>query len=490
MADTAPDTHDLFPKGTLETRYTGLPEAFYSKLDPELSGAEPVVIHMNRNALPEIGLKEETADSDALKMVLAGQAGVKGAEPFAGVYAGHQFGHFVPQLGDGRAVMIAEGRTESRPWELQLKGSGRTPYSRFADGRAVLRSCIREYLCSEHMHALGIPTTRALSVIATREGVRRETVEPGAVMSRFAQSHIRFGHFEYFHHRNMKDEVRALADHLLEYHFPELAAEDDPYSAMFREVTARTARLMAKWQAVGFVHGVMNTDNMSILGLTIDYGPYGFLDEFQPTLITNHSDEGGRYVYANQPVIAHWNLRALAVALTSLVSMESLNTGLESYAPAFEAAWQEELCAKLGFAHLQEGDEKLADTFMSLLAETGSDFTSSWHALSHIAAEQERADVLPDDPRMSSWLENWQARLGEEEGDAVSRLRAANPKFVLRNWVAETAIRAVEDEFDLGTLDRIFRIVTHPYDDHDAEDDLFAGGPPDEFRNLAVSCSA
>ena len=220
MADTAPATCDLFPGGTLESRYTRLPEVFYTRLGPELSEADPIVIHVNGDALPEIGLEADAADSDELKRVLAGQAAVSGAEPFAAVYAGHQFGHFVPQLGDGRAVTIAEGRSGERPWELQLKGAGQTPYSRFGDGRAVLRSCLREYLCSEHMHALGIPTTRALSVIATREGVRRETVEPGAVMSRFAQRHVRFGHFEYFHHRDMKDEVKALANHLLEYHSP------------------------------------------------------------------------------------------------------------------------------------------------------------------------------------------------------------------------------------------------------------------------------
>ena len=323
---------DLDPGWRLEERFRRLPPHFFTSLPSERPG-DPITVHGSASAAALIDLPPSAFAHPNFAQVFSGHAPLGGFAPYATVYAGHQFGVFVPQLGDGRALTIAElVNARGETWDVQLKGAGRTPYSRFADGRAVLRSSIREYLCSEAMAALGIPTTRALSVVATREGVARERMEPGAVVTRLAPSFVRFGHFEYFHHRGLHDDVRLLADHVIEGHFPHLAALPDRHAAWFGEIVARTADLMAAWQAAGFAHGVMNTDNMSILGLTIDYGPFGFLDAYDPGFICNHSDEGGRYAFERQPAIALWNLQALAAALTSLVPVETLRAALETYA--------------------------------------------------------------------------------------------------------------------------------------------------------------
>ncbi|WP_370338665.1 YdiU family protein [Parvularcula marina] len=488
---TLPRDDTLFPKETLRPQFRQLPDAFYSDVAPEAVGEDPILVHVNRAILPRIGMSPEAADTESFIELMAGHRLVAGAEPYAAVYAGHQFGHFVPQLGDGRAVTIAEGETDGQPWELQLKGAGRTPYSRFGDGRAVLRSVLREYLCSEHMAALGIPTTRAVSVIASREGVHRETLEPGAVMGRLAPSHIRFGHFEYLHHRGETERVRELADHVLTHLYPALKDRKNPYAALFEEVTARTAKLIAQWQAAGFAHGVMNTDNMSILGLTIDYGPFGFLDLYDPSFICNHSDEMGRYTFSHQPGIAFWNLKALAVAFTSLVPIEKLSAALESYGPAFDAAWIGEMRRKLGLEVEEEGDFELAASFLKILEETKADYTNSWRSLGYFLRGEEGApSAAPLEG--SDWAAAWQARLEREEvgrEEIAARLDVANPRYVLRNWVAETAIRAVEDDFNLGRLDEVFRIMTSPFDPHEGNEDM-AAPPPAEMCGLSVSCSS
>lgn len=320
-------------------------------------------------------------------------------------------------------------------------------------------------------------------------------MEPGAILARVAESHVRFGHFEYFHHRDEPENVKRLADHVIEHHYPAFADTDNPYAAMYSEVVRRTARLIARWYAVGFVHGVMNTDNMSILGLTIDYGPYAFLDDYDRRRITNHSDHGGRYVLANQPAIGLWNLKALAVALTSLVDHDSLTAGLEEYSRAFNEAADKEFGRKLGFRTSQPTDEKLVADVLDLLEKAGADHTVAWRGLSGQIEEGETLPGLSDDAQAAirPWLTRWRARLSEEEGstaDKAARLNAVNPRFVLRNWVAETAIRAVEDEFDLGTLDRIFGLLTSPYDAEMADPEGFAGPPPETMADLCVSCSS
>ena len=486
------DQASLFSATSLKSRYRDLPSGFYSEISPETVGEDPVLVHANRPGMSLIGLTERAPDHADFIPVFAGHKPVGDAKPFAAVYAGHQFGHFVPQLGDGRALTIAEGSSQDGLWELQLKGAGRTPYSRFGDGRAVMRSVIREYLCSEHMAALGIPTTRALSIIATREGVQRETVEPGAVMSRVAPSHIRFGHFEYFHHRGETEHVKTLAEHVIEHHYPHLSDQADPFAAFFSEVVERTARLIAQWQAAGFAHGVMNTDNMSILGLTIDYGPFGFLDRFNPGFICNHSDHGGRYAFGYQPGIAFWNLRALASALTSLVSMDDLTHGLEKYGPAFDAEWMVRMRGKLGLEREEEKDEDLIDQALRLLTEHGLDYPAFWRSLADTVETKDFSPTIFQSTEESGWLQNWQNRLVREEvspEELRDRLKAKNPKYVLRNWVAETAIRAVEDEMDLQTLDAILQLVTAPYADH-LEHEKYAAPPPENMCGLSVSCSS
>jgi uncharacterized protein YdiU (UPF0061 family) len=415
--------------------------------------------------------------------VFSGHAPLDGFAPLAMVYSGHQFGVWAGQLGDGRALLIGQVRNKAGElWDIQLKGSGKTPYSRFGDGRAVTRSTIREYLCSEAVAALGIPTTRALAIVATNEQVRRESAEPGAVLTRLARSHVRFGHFEHFFHRGQKDEVRQLADYVIAEYFPEFAGD---YTGWFGEVVKRTAEMIAQWQAVGFAHGVMNTDNMSILGLTMDYGPYGFLDAYDPQFICNHSDEQGRYSFINQPVIAHWNLRALALALSDLIPTDQLLQKLTSYEEIFGAKYRALMRAKLGLVREEEEDDRLIGQLLTLMTRARADYTLSFRNLTGkdkdwLALFGEEAD------RAKDWLSRYRERT---ESEGLSGMDQVNPRYVLRNWVAETAIRAVEDNSDIATLDRIFRILQSPFEKHDG-DEAFAAPPPPEMCHLEVSCSS
>jgi uncharacterized protein YdiU (UPF0061 family) len=299
--------------------FAGLSEAFYSRVKPTPFASTPKLIHFNKSAAELVGLTTSTPEDETLINMLSGRSLPTGTDPLAMLYAGHQFGHFVPQLGDGRAIMLGEVTHEHHgKWELQLKGSGLTPYSRDGDGRAVLRSTIREYLCSEAMHGLGIPTTRALAMIGTDDEVYREKIEPGAILTRMAPSHVRFGSFEVFFYRNQFEQIHQLADYVIEHHYPELKDQAHPYLALLENVMQRTARLIAQWQSVGFAHGVMNSDNMSILGLTLDYGPFGFMETYQPGYICNHSDHTGRYAFDQQPEIGLFNLSCLAQAMLPL----------------------------------------------------------------------------------------------------------------------------------------------------------------------------
>jgi uncharacterized protein YdiU (UPF0061 family) len=332
------------------------------------------------------------------------------------------------------------------------------------------------------MAGLGIPTSRALSIVATGERVRRETMEPGAVLARLAPSHVRFGHFEHFFHHGQKEKVRTLADYVIAEHFPDLAGD---YVAWFGEVVRRTAHLIAAWQAVGFAHGVMNTDNMSILGLTIDYGPYGFLDAYDPWFICNHSDERGRYAFANQPAVALWNLRALALTLSALIDTDTLVGMLDGFERHFGAAYRSRMRAKLGLTADEEGDDALIGDLLALMAKERADYSlsfvniagddSDWLAL---------FDKNPEEAK--AWLARYRARTASED---LSGLAKINPRYVLRNWVAETAIRAVEDKGDIAALDRIFNLVRAPFEKQDGGD-AFMAPPPPTMCDLEVSCSS
>jgi uncharacterized protein YdiU (UPF0061 family) len=439
--------------------------------------------------------------------MLAGNACWPGMAPMASVYSGHQFGVWAGQLGDGRALLLGELGTAAGPQELQLKGAGATPYSRRSDGRAVLRSSIREYLCSEAMHGLGIPTTRALSLVVSPQPVRRETVETAAVVCRVAPSFIRFGHFEHFAHSGEEgghEALRALVDFVVTHHWPHLQDAPNRALALLDEAVASTAELMAAWQAVGFCHGVMNTDNMSILGLTIDYGPFGFLDGFDPEHICNHSDEGGRYAWNNQPQIGYWNLRALAQALLPLIPevkddpqvvIRVLQTYEQRFPQAMRARWR----AKLGLQTEQDTDGQLAVDLLTVMAKGRTDFTIAFRKLA-----QWQAGVAPDAPAnapvrdlfldregFDAWALRYNERLAAEgsvDADRAQRMNRANPLYVLRNHMAETAIQQAK-RGDFSEVLRLQEVLQRPFDEQ-AGCEHYADYPPEWAQSISVSCSS
>ena len=480
------DAFRLPTAGTMENHFARLGEEFFTAMPAEKVGAKPRLLHANAGAAALIDLDPAAFADPRFTAAMAGHLPLEGFESLAQVYSGHQFGVWAGQLGDGRALLIGQVRNRrGELWDIQLKGAGKTPYSRFADGRAVLRSSIREYLCSEAMAGLSIPTSRALSLVATGETVLREKPEPGAVIARLAQSHVRFGHFEHFHYAGNTEAVRALADHVIAEHFPGL-----DHAGFYAEVVRRTAILVAQWQAVGFAHGVMNTDNMSILGLTLDYGPFGFMVGYDPDFICNHTDEGGRYSVINQPGIAHWNLRALAVALSRIVPAQTLVESLDGFERYFAARYRGLMRSKLGLGRDEDGDDRLAGELLAVMAKGRADYTLTFRGLSSEvgprAGEAWLARFGAARVEAQAWLERWRART---VGEDLSGLDRVNPKYVLRNWVAETAIRAVEDHGDIATLDRIFRLLQTPFDEHAGEEE-FAVPPPPQMCGLEVSCSS
>jgi len=435
--------------------------------------------------------------------VLTGRAAWPGTRPLASVYSGHQFGVWAGQLGDGRALLLGEWQPAGgqASFEIQLKGAGRTPYSRMGDGRAVLRSSIREFLCSEAMHALGVPTTRALAVAGSALPVMRETPETGAVVTRVAPSFLRFGHFEHFAHSDQHDALRRLVEFTIATYFPELrdgAGGLDPLHAFLAEVVRRTALMVAHWQAVGFAHGVMNTDNMSILGLTIDYGPFGFLDGFDPLHVCNHSDTQGRYAFARQPNVAWWNLHALAHALRPLAADPdaTLPPVLEGFAEHFVHAYSDHMRAKLGLALEEPEDKTLLDDFLALLAAERADLTIAFRALAEFdrgagATPAALRDHFIDRAAADAWGERYLRRLEREtrpDAERQAALRRVNPKFILRNHLAQTAIEQA-GAGDFEEVRRLHALLRRPYDEQPGLD-AYAALPPDWARGIEVSCSS
>ena len=439
--------------------------------------------------------------------VLAGNRVLPGMEPYAARYGGHQFGHWAGQLGDGRAITLAELiATDGSRQELQLKGAGKTPYSRTADGRAVLRSSLREFVCSEAMFHLGVPTTRALSLVATGEAVIRDMfydghprAEPGAIVCRVAPSFVRFGNFQILAANNELDALKRLADYVIRHHFP-----GHSYASWFHEVCRRTAALMVDWMRLGFVHGVMNTDNLSILGLTIDYGPYGWLEGYDAMWTPNTTDlPGRRYCYGNQPAIAQWNLARLAEALLPLIDREALEEGLNLYADTFNEGWRGALAAKLGLASPQPGDEELARELLVALMETETDFTIFFRRLAAVPldgnAEALLAPLAPafydaqaSHQRLAAWLPRYVARAAAEGPERSRRMAGVNPKYVFRNYLAQQAIDALEAG-DALPLERLMRVLAQPFDEQ-PENEEFAARRPDWARSKpgcsALSCSS
>ena len=424
-----------------------------------------------------------------------------GMASVATVYSGHQFGVWAGQLGDGRALLLGEVETPHGSAELQLKGSGLTPYSRMGDGRAVLRSSIREFLCSEAMHALGIPTTRALCLVASDLPVRRETMETAAVVTRVAESFIRFGHFEHFAHHGQHEALRTLADFVIDAFYPQCREAAQPYAALLREAALRTAELIAQWQAVGFCHGVMNTDNLSILGLTIDYGPFGFMDGFDPGHVCNHSDERGRYAYANQPAVGFWNLAALAQALLPLLGQDDAATELalasiEPYKEAFTQAAERRMRAKLGLATQRDEDPALVDDLQQLMAAGHSDFTITFRRLAGFSTAEQAdnhaiRDLFIDRAAFDAWAQRYAARLrgeGSQDSARAAAMNRVNPRFVLRNHLAEQAIRQARAG-DYSEVQHLLKVLQRPYDEQ-PESAAYADFPPDWAQTLEVSCSS
>jgi uncharacterized protein YdiU (UPF0061 family) len=485
--DAAPDA----PAWRWTNRFAGLGASFFTAL-PAQPLPDPHWVATSADCAALLGLPPDWAtrpDWNALR-VLSGGAPWPGMQPLASVYSGHQFGVWAGQLGDGRAHWLGEVETGHGPMELQLKGSGCTPYSRMGDGRAVLRSSIREFLCSEAMAGLGIPTTRALAIAGSALPVLREDVETAAVVTRVAPSFVRFGHFEHFAHHDLHPQLRQLADFTIDHFFPACRDAANPYAALLEAVARRTAELMADWQAVGFCHGVMNTDNLSILGLTIDYGPFGFLDAYDPGHICNHSDHQGRYAYGRQPSVAFWNLHALAQALLPLIGEpDDALAALEPYKAVFPAALIARMRAKLGLASAEDDDAALIDDLLRRMAADRADFTITFRRLADgVAAAR---DLFIDREAFDAWAQRYSERLAREgsvDAERAARMNRVNPKFVLRNHLAEVAIRRAR-EGDFGEVETLLRVLARPFDEQpDAE--AYAGFPPDWAQQIEVSCSS
>lgn len=419
------------------------------------------------------------------------------SQPLAAVYSGHQFGVWAGQLGDGRAITLGDIATPNGPMEMQLKGAGRTPYSRMGDGRAVLRSSIREFLCSEAMAALGIPTTRALMLTGSHQPVVRETIETASVVTRMAPTFVRFGSFEHWSSREKLDELRLLADYVIATFYPELQGAANPYKELLAEVTRRTARMIAGWQAVGFMHGVMNTDNMSILGLTLDYGPFGFMEAFDARHICNHTDQGGRYSYANQVPVGHWNCYALGNALLPLIGEpDDAEAALDAYRPEFGRHMDALLHAKLGLKESRVDDSALFDATFQLMQDNHADFTLFFRRLGELqidAPEQDDAlrDLFIDRAAFDAWATNYRARLRQEasqDGERRIAMHSVNPKYILRNYLAQTAIEQAQNG-DFSGVHRLQAVLARPFDEQ-PDNESYAALPPDWAAHLEVSCSS
>ena len=483
-----------------QNSYATLPANFFARVAPT-PVASPRLIKLNRPLAVQLGLDPDLLDTPDGAEILSGKTLPGGAEPIAMAYAGHQFGHFVPQLGDGRAILLGEViDKDGIRRDIQLKGSGPTPFSRRGDGRAALGPVLREYVVSEAMAALGIPTTRSLAATITGELVMRETALPGAVLTRVASSHIRVGTFQYFAARGDVEALKSLADHVIARHYPELSGRERPYHGLLSAVIARQANLVARWLLVGFIHGVMNTDNTSISGETIDYGPCAFMDHYDPAQVFSSIDELGRYAYANQPRIALWNLTRLAECLLPLFSadkdnaVEEAQTLLMAFGEEFNVAYKAGLRAKLGLFTEREDDQALAQALLDEMAKGAADFTLTFRRLSDAAgdpaADQEVRRLFTEPEAYDAWAERWRMRIGQEPQAAAERqlaMRAVNPGFIPRNHRVEAVIKAAVDADDYGPFEQLLTVLSKPYEDQPAFA-AYAEPPRPEERVCQTFC--
>ncbi len=455
--------------------------------------SSPRLLLLNRDLADELGM--DLSEPQWCELT-SGNRLLPEMTPFAQVYAGHQFGGFSPQLGDGRALLLGEVvAPDGRRWDLHLKGAGKTPYSRFGDGRAVLRSSLREYLASEAMHHLGIATTRALSLVGSEEPVYREQREPGAAVLRAAPSHLRFGHFEYFYYSGQPERIPVLLDYLIDTQWPDLTKDQAGYTALFERVVEKTATLIARWQLVGFCHGVMNTDNMSMLGLTLDYGPYGFLDAYDPDHICNHSDHGGRYAYDQQPAVGNWNLQRLAQALSGVIELEALQQALGKYEYQLLSTYSEGMRQKLGLTAWQDEDPALFRDMFTLMAAQKVDYSCWFRRLAQLESSGPVPDsllgLLTDPEAGRDWFGRYQARLAREgrmQAEKAAGMNAVNPKYILRNHLAQQAIERAE-QGDMSEADRLLLLLARPFDEQ-PELDHYAMPAPAWAESLCISCSS
>jgi uncharacterized protein YdiU (UPF0061 family) len=476
--------------------FAQLPPDFTTRLMPTPLPA-PYFVAASAGAAASVGLTADLLASQALVEVFTGNRVPERAQPLAAVYSGHQFGVWAGQLGDGRAILLGELAGPAGPIELQLKGAGLTPYSRMGDGRAVLRSSIREFLCSEAMAALGIPTTRALTITGSDQRVARETLETASVVTRMAPSFVRFGSFEHWFYADKQVQLRTLADYVIANFYPELAGEPNPYKALLAEVSRRTARMIAQWQAVGFMHGVMNTDNMSILGLTLDYGPFGFMEAFDAGHICNHTDQQGRYSYANQPQIGHWNCYALGQALLPLIgTVDDAQDALDVYQPEFGRTLETLLHAKLGLRTSIDSDAVLLDDMFKLMQQNHVDFTQFFRKLGALeldvaSHDAPLRDMFIEREAFDAWAIQYRQRLraeGSVDAERKAAMNACNPKYVLRNYLAQVAIEKAQQK-DFSEIARLLQVLERPFDEQ-PENEQYAALPPDWASHLEVSCSS
>ena len=449
----------------------------------------PVLLHINRDLLDRLELDPRELEKSAFTRFLNGDLDFEGLLFSSTYYSGHQFGYYVPLLGDGRAIMLGEIETSKNEYfELQLKGAGLTPFSRMGDGKAVVRSSIREYLASAHLKALNIPTTEALTIIYGTDNVYREEVEKAAIVLRISESFLRFGHFQYLAQTNQQEELKKLLDFTIENYFSEFAYHPNRYILFFQSVVKKTAKLFASWQSVGFAHGVLNTDNMSILGLTLDYGPFGFISELDQDYVCNHSDHEGRYSFGNQPPIGMWNLEQLGNALKNDIREEDLKRTLETYPQIFHVEYRRLLKEKLGLYKNISSDEEFLKKVLNMLVMTKLDYTQFFRAISHYQTTKE----LPfsSSLELDEFLVHYEVRLKLEEiscEDRQAKMLATNPKFILRNYLAQIGIENYASNPQV--LAQIFEVISNPFLEW-TEFDEWSKPAPVKYKNLSVSCSS
>ncbi|MER2492367.1 protein adenylyltransferase SelO [Catenovulum sediminis] len=454
----------------------------------------PRMVCKNQALADFLGFSDDRITDEAFVQIFSGQSIVEGMQPLAQKYTGHQFGSYNPDLGDGRGLLLGEVQAQDNSlWDLHLKGAGQTPYSRDGDGRAVLRSSIREFLASEALYHLGIPTSRALCVIVGDDPVYREIEEKAAITTRVCQSHIRFGHFEYLYHTQQFDDLDKLIQFTIDEYYPQCRDAQEPVLQLITEITLKTAEMVALWQAYGFCHGVMNSDNMSVLGITFDFGPFAFLDDYQPDFICNHSDHTGRYAFDKQPSIALWNLNCLAHAFSNHLSIDQLKQALQQFEPHFIQLYNAKMRQKMGLCEDNPDAKLLISQLLTIMRAQQLDYTNTWRGLAEteVTQQAELFALLGASEESNAWISLYQASIQAQGGKEAARLKQMqlhNPKYILRNYLLQQAIEDAEKN-DFNEVQTLYKLLKSPFTQQD--DSLYyQQGAPDWAKKLEISCSS